>query len=232
MTSTRIVIATPHKRYDALEATLRDVHGLDVVRITEREGLTREQLQAIAPRFVFLPHWSWIVPASVFEHFECIVFHMTDLPFGRGGSPLQNLIVRGFRETKLSAIRCVQQLDGGPIYCKQPLSLDGSAEEIFQRAAGLMEGMVVKIVREQRVPEPQTGEPTVFRRRLPADSNIAQIHSLPELHDHIRMLDAEGYPHAFLQIGALKLEFDHSRLADGHVLANVRIRLVEQGENQ
>ena len=71
-----------------------------------------------------------------------------------------------------------------------------------------------------------------FRRRLPADSNIAQIHSLPELHDHIRMLDAEGYPHAFLQIGALRLEFDHSRLADGHVLANVRIRLVEQGENQ
>lgn len=231
MTTTRIVIATPHRRYDALEAALRDVHGFDVVRIVERDALTRERLQVTAPRFVFLPHWSWIVPASVFENFECVVFHMTDLPFGRGGSPLQNLIVRGFRETKLSAIRCVQQLDGGPVYCKQPLSLEGSAEEIFERAAGLMEGMVVKIVREQRIPEPQTGEPTLFRRRLPADGDIAHVDSLQELHDHVRMLDAEGYPHAFVQIGALRLEFDHSRLSDDHVLANVRIRLVKEGKH-
>jgi methionyl-tRNA formyltransferase len=229
MTATRIVIATPHKRYDALETALRDVHGLEVVRIRDRDMLTSEQLQSMAPRFVFLPHWSWLVPASVFEQFECVVFHMTDLPFGRGGSPLQNLIVRGFRETKLSAIRCVQQLDGGPIYCKQSLSLDGSAEEIFGRAAGLMEEMIIRIVREQCAPESQTGEPTTFKRRLPADGDIGGLKSLRIVHDHIRMLDAEGYPPAFIQIGALRLEFDHSRLAEDEVLAHVRIRLVDKG---
>jgi methionyl-tRNA formyltransferase len=229
MTATRIVIATPHKRYDALETALRDMHGFDVMRIRERDMLTPEQLQPMAPRFVFLPHWSWHIPASVFEQFECVVFHMTDLPFGRGGSPLQNLIVRGFRETKLSAIRCVQQLDGGPIYCKQSLLLEGSAEEIFVRAAGLMEEMIIRIVREQCAPEPQTGELTTFKRRLPADGDIAGLDSLRSVHDHIRMLDAEGYPPAFIQIGALKLEFDHSRLADDEVLAHVRIRLVDKG---
>ena len=31
---------------------------------------------------------------EIHENYKCIIFHMTDLPFGRGGSPLQNLISR------------------------------------------------------------------------------------------------------------------------------------------
>ena len=59
---------------------------------------------------------------------------MTDLPFGRGGSPLQNLITRGISKTKISALRCNEEIDAGPIYLKRPLSLHGSAEEIYQLA--------------------------------------------------------------------------------------------------
>ena len=44
---------------------------------------------------------------------------MTDLPYGRGGSPLQNLIINGHKETMMSALRCVQELDAGPIYLKK-----------------------------------------------------------------------------------------------------------------
>ena len=47
---------------------------------------------------------------------------MTDLPYGRGGSPLQNLIVRGHKHTMISAIKCVKELDAGPIYLKKPLT--------------------------------------------------------------------------------------------------------------
>ena len=46
---------------------------------------------------------------------------MTDLPYGRGGSPLQNLIARGFLETKISAILVEKQLDAGPVYLKMEL---------------------------------------------------------------------------------------------------------------
>ncbi len=56
---------------------------------------------------------------------------MTDLPYGRGGSPLQNLIQRGHTSTMLTALRCGAGLDTGDVYLKQPLSLHGSAEEIF-----------------------------------------------------------------------------------------------------
>ena len=45
---------------------------------------------------------------------------MTDLPYGRGGSPLQNLIKKNHKSTMLSAIECQDNLDSGDIYLKNP----------------------------------------------------------------------------------------------------------------
>jgi len=88
--------------------------------ITKKEDLIWELILELNPRYIFFPHWSWIIPANIYENYECIVFHMTDLPFGRGGSPLQNLIVRGIYDTKLSALRVTKELDAGDIYLKEP----------------------------------------------------------------------------------------------------------------
>jgi len=97
-----------------------------------------ENQSELSPRFVFFPHWSWIIPNEIYDSFECVLFHMTDLPFGRGGSPLQNLIVRGFENTKISALQVSEELDAGLIYLKKDLSLHGTAEEIFLRASDII----------------------------------------------------------------------------------------------
>ena len=62
---------------------------------------------------------------------------MTDVPYGRGGSPLQNLILAGHTETKLTALRMVNEMDGGPVYVKMPLKLEGAAQEIYIKAGEL-----------------------------------------------------------------------------------------------
>ena len=59
---------------------------------------------------------------------------MTDVPFGRGGSPLQNLISRGIYETKISAFRCVAEMDAGPVYPKRPFSLAEGRQASSSRA--------------------------------------------------------------------------------------------------
>lgn len=218
-----IVIASPHARHDALEQMLRDQPGLDVLRVRGPDELDMAHLAAFAPRYVFFPHWSWKIPPQVHEAFACVIFHMTDLPFGRGGSPLQNLVVRGLQDTQLTALRCVAELDAGPIYLKRPLSLLGTAEEILLRASQLTGEMIEHIVREHPVPQPQSGEPTVFRRRTPEDSNLAQLDSLEKLFDHIRMLDAQGYPLAFIETAHFKLEFSRASLKADGVIADVRI---------
>jgi methionyl-tRNA formyltransferase len=225
--SSTLVIATPHARYDDLERRVASrLPGRRVVRLREARELTVENLASIAPEYVFLPHWSSIIPAEVHSRFTCVIFHMTDLPYGRGGSPLQNLIVRGHADTQLSALRCVAELDAGPVYLKRPLSLEGTAEQILARAAALMEDMVVEIADRRPQPVAQQGEVVAFKRRGPQDGNLELARDARQVYDFVRMLDAEGYPRAFVDAGRFHLEFSDARFEDGVV--NARVRIVEK----
>lgn len=226
---TKIVLATPHSRYDSLELKLRSIDRYEVMRIRARDELTIDTLAEFGPAFVIFPHWSWRIPDVVIDRYECVVFHMTDLPFGRGGSPLQNLVVRGVSTTQLSALRCDKVIDAGPIYLKMPLSTLGTAEEIFLRAAKLMFPIIVRIVDERIQPVAQSGEPTVFERRRPEQGDLATTASLDEIYDLIRMLDADGYPRAFINVGPIRLSFSRASLKSDAVIADVKIEWRSDG---
>lgn len=223
MPNIRVVIASPHAHHNAMEENLRAHCGMEVLRLRTQDDLDFATFKDFSPRYVFFPHWSWKIPASIYEGFECVIFHMTDLPFGRGGSPLQNLIVRGISETQLTALRCVADLDAGPIYMKRPMSLFGTAEEILLRASKLTEEMIESIVSEQPTPQPQVGEPTIFRRRAPHEGDLAELDDLEKVFDYIRMLDDDGYPSAFLETAHFKLEFRRASLKQNSVIADVKI---------
>lgn len=193
-------------------------------RISKKEDFSIEKLRAIKPDRIFIPHWSYLIPVEIFETFECIVFHMTDLPYGRGGSPLQNLIVRGHQETKISAIRVDEGIDTGKLYLKAPLSLLGSAQEIFLRSSEIIESMIKTIIEEEPQPIEQKGEPVIFKRRKPEDGNISNLKDLEKVYDYIRMLDCEGYPPAFLDTEKFRFQFSRATLsADKSISADVRI---------
>ena len=111
---------------------------------------------------------------------------MTDLPFGRGGSPLQNLIVLGKEETKISALKVVKELDAGPIYLKNKLSLNGTAEEIFIKANSIIESMIIEIINKELKPYEQKGVVVHFKRRKPKDSNITNLKNIKDIYNYIR----------------------------------------------
>jgi len=192
--------------------------------IGRQEQLTVEEVSLLDPRYIFFLHWSWKVPAEIVNKYECVCFHMTDVPYGRGGSPLQNLILRGHENTRLTALKMVEELDAGPVYLKEDLYIgSGSAEEIYIRATYKAAKMIKRITLEEPEPVPQEGEVTVFQRRQPAESEIPDLKSLQQLHDFIRMLDAEGYPKAFLNYRGFRLEFSRSALEGGRVVAETTI---------
>ena len=62
--------------------------------ITDPKKLTFSYIKSVNQKFIFFPHWSKKVNTKIISNFECICFHETNLPFGRGGSPIQNLILR------------------------------------------------------------------------------------------------------------------------------------------
>jgi methionyl-tRNA formyltransferase len=198
--------------------------------VDQPQALTRELIERIRPRYVFFPHWSWKVPAEIFNATECVLFHMTDLPFGRGGSPLQNLIARGETVTKVSAIRMTEEIDAGAIYLKRPLALDGAADDIFRRLSALIFEMIAEIVATTPIPVPQKGSPTYFKRRTPDQSAMPDAVTPRDLYDHIRMLDADTYPRAFLDFGRWRMEFSDAALSEDGVTANVSLRMRSEGE--
>jgi methionyl-tRNA formyltransferase len=204
---------------------LSNTLGRPVHLISNPVELQLEAVAALDPDWIFVPHWSQLIPETIWGQWPTVIFHMTDLPYGRGGSPLQNLIQRGHSSTMLTALRCGVCLDAGDIYLKQPLSLHGSAEEIFLRADGLIEQMIERIVLEEPKVTPQQGEPVLFSRRTPAQSNLGNCleGDLNAWYDQIRMLDAEGYPHAFLEALGMRLEFRRVCQRSDGLHAEVRI---------
>jgi methionyl-tRNA formyltransferase len=176
------------------------------------------------PRYIFFLHWNWFVPATITDQFECICFHMTDVPYGRGGSPLQNLIEAGNTETKVSALRMSDEMDAGPVYDKRPMELAGRAEEIYLQAGKLCWEMIRRIIADEPRAHPQSGEATIFKRRRPEQSVLPTGGSLQKIYDHIRMLDAPTYPLAYVKHGEFHLALSHARIVGNEIHASVVIR--------
>ena len=219
----KIVLVNSNPIYSNLEKAIRNKYGSNCWVLNRKEDLTITFLQEVQPDYIFFPHWSYIIPKVIYSNYECVVFHMTDLPFGRGGTPLQNLIIRGIENTKLSALRVTRGIDTGDIYLKKDLSLLGTADEIFLRTSNLIESMIKEIVEQKPKPVPQEGEIVEFKRRTPQESNVFSISDARKLYDYIRMLDSEEYPNAFLETEHFRFEFSRASLKKDYILADVRI---------
>jgi methionyl-tRNA formyltransferase len=187
------------------------------------EQLTAELLAEVEPRYVFFPHWSQIVPPDVLDRWECVCFHSTPLPYGRGGSPVQNMIARGHSETAVTALRMVAEVDAGPVYMSERVSLLGGGDEVFLRIGRAIAAMIPRIAATEPDPAPQEGDVVQFRRRNPDQSRLPEDGSLEALFDFIRMLDASGYPAAFAEAGPWRLELRRPALRPGGIDADVRI---------
>jgi methionyl-tRNA formyltransferase len=192
--------------------------------ISNPKELTPTRLNKISPEYIFFLHWSWKVSRKIIEGYRCICFHMTDVPYGRGGSPLQNLIIRGKRKTKLTALRMTNALDAGPVYIKNWLSLKGSAEEIYKRADNQSADLILKIIENQINPKPQKGRIVIFKRRKPEESEIRAPQNIRKLYDFIRMLDAPSYPRAFIKYKGFVFEFSEPRLYHNEIFSRVKIK--------
>lgn len=196
--------------------------------IDSKEDFNLSHLDKLEPTKIFIPHWSHIIPKEIYKNYECIVFHMSDLPFGRGGSPLQNLITRGFTTTKVSAIKVDKGIDTGDVYLKKTLSLEGTAAAIFERATVVIQEMICEIINKKLESKPQVGEITEFKRRKPEDSDLINLSDLEQVYDYIRMLDCDGYPHAFIETQHLKFEFTTANFDTNNKIITAHVRIVKK----
>ena len=216
----KIVICNS-KNWFNLDANNESSFSINIIK--HKKDLTKDFLDSISPDYIFFVHWSFIVPSEIYSNFECIVFHTAPLPYGRGGTPIQNLILEGFKTAPVCALRMIGELDSGPIYEKREISLDGSLSDIFSRLNYAINILIRNISRGNIVPSEQVGKPHVFKKLTKENNELPSNISLLQLYDRIRMLDHEDYPNPFLISGDLKFEFFNAEPGDDAITVKCRI---------
>jgi methionyl-tRNA formyltransferase len=88
--------------------------------------------------------------------------------------------------------------------------------------------MIKEIIINNILPSPQIGEIVEFKRRKPEESNLSEIEELENIYNHIRMLDCEGYPHAFIETKFFKAEFTNANFNDSEKIITANVRIVKK----
>ena len=189
-----------------------------MILLDNPKKLTYNYIKKINPTHIFFPDWSWMIPSDIVNNYTCICFHESDLPKFRGGSPLQNQIVRGVKNSKTTAFIMNDKLDAGEILMKKKILLDGSINEIFSRMIENDYEMIIEIIQGKYKKYKQKGKPTLYKRRNPEQSELKNLnHSKKYIFNFIRML-GDPYPNAFIKIGKKKIIFKEVKL-DGNRLS-------------
>jgi methionyl-tRNA formyltransferase len=81
-------------------------------------------------------------------------------------------------------------------------------------------------------PSAQVGEPVLFKRRTPRDSDLRNAQSLEQWYDLIRMMDAQGYPKAYLDVGGFRIEFSRVGKRVTGLVADVVVRELREEDEK
>jgi methionyl-tRNA formyltransferase len=200
------------------------------VFISEKNDLVVENLDKITPKKIFFLHWSFIVPKDVYNKYECVNFHTGNLPYGKGGSPIQNQIIDGITQSKINALKMSDDgLDAGPIYCSENITLQGNLYDIWNMMSKVTLKMILNIIDNNIQPIPQEKiQCDVYKRRKDNKIPFENTCELEKIYDFIRMLDEETYPNPFINIGNYKLSFSRASYNGKKILADV---VIEKSDN-
>jgi methionyl-tRNA formyltransferase len=148
---------------------------------------------------LFLLGCTAIVPPGVLQRNKHnFVVHESDLPKGRGWSPIAWQVLEGKQSIPVALFEACAEADAGPVYVRDSIELDGTEllPEIREKQAHTTAEMICWLLAQWPDIEgcPQEGAPTYYRRRTFDDDRLDPDKTLAEQFDHLRILDNERYP--------------------------------------
>ncbi|MCP4220891.1 MAG: methionyl-tRNA formyltransferase [bacterium] len=127
-----------------------------------------------------------------------LVIHESDLPRGKGWSPLSWQVLAGCDRIPVCVFEAVEELDAGPVYERDFISLDGT--ELLPELKRKQGEKTVELVKRmvERYPElhgeVRQGESSFYDRRTAKDDRLDIDKTIRENFDHLRIVDNEKYP--------------------------------------
>ncbi len=136
-----------------------------------------------------------------------LVVHESDLPKGKGWSPLTWQILEGRNEIPIALFEAAEKVDSGPIYYTDKMIFEGHEliDEMRKRQAKKTFELFLRFLDDYPNVRgiPQKGEETFYKKRTQKDSEINVDKTIREQFNLLRVVDNERYP-AFFNIGKKK----------------------------
>lgn len=162
------------------------------------------------------------------QHRHNLVIHASNLPKGKGWSPLFWQVLEGSNEivfTLFSADTCV---DSGDIYLQKTLYLKGMElyEELRDKQAKMCQEMCLEFLASYPyiAPKKQEGKESFYPKRTPKDSELDITKSLQSQFNLLRIVSNEEFPAFFYKDGKkfiLKIYPDFTFSAGGGGIISV-----------
>ncbi|SNC66946.1 hypothetical protein SAMN04487881_1777 [Marinobacter sp. es.048] len=152
-----------------------------------------------------------VQPSHLNRNNHNLVVHESGLPKGRGFAPMAWQIIEGANSIPVCLLEAsAGEPDAGDIWLRDSIELDGSEMlPVWRHLQGEKTiELCLRFLKEYDSLRPikQTGEPSWYRRRRPADSELDPHLSIMEQFNLIRTVDNERYP-AFARLSNRKLVF-------------------------
>ena len=136
-----------------------------------------------------------------------LVVHESDLPRGRGFSPVQWQILEGRNEITVCLLEVSAAADAGHIYARMNLKFNGSElyQEIRKKQAEVTYELVLNFLSDypKVTKTAQVGRPTYYRRRRAIDSQLDIDATLKSQFNLLRICHNESWP-AFFELGGVR----------------------------
>ncbi len=134
-----------------------------------------------------------------------LVIHESDLPKGKGWSPLTWQVLEGKHRIPVTLFEAEEHVDSGPVYNQVFIELDGTEliDELRTKQFEATRILIVDFIQKYPdiVPVAQQGLSSFYSRRRPVDSLLDISKPLQEQFNLLRVCDNERYPAYFEQNG-------------------------------
>jgi len=175
--------------------------------------LWTHQLSALKPAdFCFYLSFSKIVNKDTRRLFKNnLVVHESDLPQGKGWSPLTWQIIEGKHKIPVVLIEAEDKIDSGVIYAKEWIELKGNEliDEVRQAQAKATSNLCQMFVNQyphiSSNAKIQKGPESFYARRKPKDSRLNTNSTMVDQFNLLRVVDNHRYP-AFFEFLGCKYE--------------------------
>jgi UDP-2,4-diacetamido-2,4,6-trideoxy-beta-L-altropyranose hydrolase len=140
-----------------------------------------------------------------------LVVHESDLPHGRGWSPLTWQVLEGKISIPIVLFEATDSVDAGKVYLKDTMTLSGTelVEDLRNIQGSTTVSLCMKFVDEYKVLVPlaydQSGEATFYPRRSPIDSQTDITQTIESVFPLLQVSDYEKYP-VFFEMNGRKFK--------------------------